>query len=251
MAVESKIKQVLGHLAWLEDALRNPDTPETPYRKALLTLNAATLLQWDLTFPEPAADAIPGHTATTGEAKDLVAVFTDAVREHVRQAEPLTSDNATAVMGTLADETKALLEALTSPNEAPPAPRREPELEVAIDPAELITHRVNQKAEEGLHADHDGNLPAAATPPSRQSEQYRQYLEALVQACSAKRLFDEGKLPADAYATIRRSCADALERAIASADSEGSGLTRLRTLARPVVESLRRPVKAQAGSKGS
>ena len=52
MAGSSRISDILDHLAWLRDQLAAEVNQGNAYAGALLTYNAASLLQWHFVFPE-------------------------------------------------------------------------------------------------------------------------------------------------------------------------------------------------------
>lgn len=252
MASESNIERVLGHLAWWKGVLCDATTPETPYRKALLVLNGATLLEWHLTFP----GATPGDQLddpkAAQKALELAGTFAKTARKCVKKTEWLTADNAEKPLSTLAVAMGALLKKFAKLYGHDFAPRRELVFELAIKPADLISRWLAENALQPTYRSPESPHERPAAGTIEEPHKYQACIEALLPAFAAQRLFDEGKLTADAYTTIRRNCAETLEEALRAtmAAEKGRTQTRLRTLGRPVVEALRRPVAPRPASGG-
>lgn len=253
MPSTSKIKPILEHIAWLENALRDSDTPESPYRKALLALNAATLLDWHFTLPSQNPRKKPAKPIDRKKVEKLIASFTNATVRSVSKTKGLTSTNAEKPMDTLADETTGFLKKATKLWEVEVKPKREPEFEKPLRPAELISQwlAVNKPHKPASSA--KAGRRSTRVPESSEDLGRMECIYAQLPAWAAQKLFDEGKLPAEGYAAARRVSAAFLEEAldVVIDGAKGAGRKRWRALGRPVIESLRKPVAARSGKVGA
>ena len=252
MPSTSKIKPILDHIAWLENALRDSDTPETPYRKALLALNAATLLDWHFTLPSQNSRKKPAKPIAHKKLEKLIAGFTNATRKSVSKTKGLTSTNAERPLDTLADETAGFLKKTTKLWELEVTARREPEFEKPLRPAELISQwlAVNKPRKPASSPKSGRRNPWV--PESPEALERMECIYAQLPAWAAQKLFDEGKLPAAGYAAARKVSATFLEEAldVVIEGAKGAERKRWRALGRPVVEALRKPVAARSGKAG-
>jgi hypothetical protein len=246
MPSTSKIKPILEHIAWLENALRDSDTPETPYRKALLALNAVTLLDWHFTLPSQNPRKKPAKPIDRKKVEKLIASFTNATRRSMSKTKGLTSTNAEKPLDTLADETAGFLKKATKLWEVEVTPRREPEFEKPLRPAELISEWLegNKRLKSGKDSG------AKAVSPMAGKGAYA--IHSLLPVFAAQNLFESGRLTAEEFTTVRQTCEGYLNDAIEIAASGGSAAERRkwRALGRPVAESLRRPVDARLRMAG-
>ena len=247
MPSTSKIKPILDHIAWLENALRDSDTPETPYRKALLALNAATLLDWHFTLPSQNSRKKPAKPIAHKKLEKLIAGFTNATRKSVSKTKGLTSTNAEKPLDTLADTTAGFLKKATKLWELEVTARREPEFEKPLKPAELISEwlAVNKLTKAGRTA------KAKAVSPMAGKGAYA--IHSLLPVFAAQNLFESGRLTAEEFTTVRQTCEGYLNDAIEIAAAGGSAAERRkwRALGRPVAEALRRPVDARSRKAGA
>jgi hypothetical protein len=253
MASNSKIKPILEHIAWLENALRDSDTPETPYRKALLALNAATLLDWHFTLPSQNPRKPLAKPSARKKLQKLIASFTDATRNGVSKTEYLTNSNAEKPLGTLADATAGFLKQVTELWGIEITPRREPEFEKPLKPAELISQWLegNKPTKAGRAA--KASQKSQWVPESPEDLERVECIYAQLSAWAAQKLFDEGKLPAEGYAAARKASATFLEEVleVVIEGAKGAERRRWRALGRPVIESLRKPVAARTRKAGA
>jgi hypothetical protein len=246
MPSTSKIKPILDHIAWLENALRDSDTPETPYRKALLALNAATLLDWHSTLPSQNARKKPAKPSAHKKLEKLIAGFTNATKKSVSKTKGLTSTNAEKPLDTLADEAAGFLKKATKLLELEVTPRREPEFEKPLRPAELIS----QWLEGNKRLKSSKASGAKAVSPMAGKGAYA--IHSLLPVFAAQNLFESGRLTAEEFTIVRQTCEGYLNDAIEIAASGGSAAERRkwRALGRPVAEALRRPVDARSRMAG-
>jgi len=86
MAGESKIKRVLEHLAWLKEQAGAEINHDRAYDAALLTYNAAVMLQWHFVMPASETDQIQSEADRKMAAK-LIDDFVWAVKTVFEKAE--------------------------------------------------------------------------------------------------------------------------------------------------------------------
>lgn len=84
MASESKIKRVLEHLAWLKEQAGEEINQGRVYDAAILTYNAAVMLQWHFVMSTSAADHIQ-NPSTRRRAAKLIEGFVWSVRGKVEK----------------------------------------------------------------------------------------------------------------------------------------------------------------------
>jgi hypothetical protein len=252
MPSKSKIKPILEHLAWLENALRDSDTPETPYRKALLALNAATLLDWHFTLPSQNPRKKPAKPGAYKKLEKLIAGFTNATKKSVSKTKGLTSTNAEKPLDTLAGETAGFLKKAAKLWEIEVTARREPEFEKPLRPAELISQWLDGNKPRKSSSNAAAGRRSTWVPESPEALEHMECIYAQLPAWAAQKLFDEGKLPAAGYAAARKVSVTFLEEAldVVIDGAKGAERKRWRALGRPVVESLRKPVAARSGKAG-
>ncbi len=86
MADEFKIKRVLEHLAWLNEQVGEEVNRDRVYDAALLTYNAAVMLQWHFVMPMSEADQIQNE-ADRKKAAKLIDDFVWGIKRVFEQAE--------------------------------------------------------------------------------------------------------------------------------------------------------------------
>jgi hypothetical protein len=141
---DSKIRPILGHLAWLKTQSNAEINRDRAYDAALLIWNAAVVLQWYFVMPVSPADQIAEETARNQAAKlidDFVwamkAVFEGAEALKERDAERIA--NADDCRQELHKRLAVLLKRLPVLFKLEsPKPVRLPELEHAQDYAKLL-----------------------------------------------------------------------------------------------------------------
>ena len=144
MASKSKIKPILEHLAWLNEQAGMEINRDRVYDAALLTWNAAHMLQWHFVMPISEADQI-GERAARDKAAKLIDDFVWAMKAVFEKAEALKecgvhrAEKANECRAELQKRIGILLRrlpdlfALESPK-----PVRLPELERTEDHAKLL-----------------------------------------------------------------------------------------------------------------
>ena len=144
MAGSSRISDILDHLAWLRDQLAAEVNQGNAYAGALLTYNAASLLQWHFVFPEP-------HTMGWIKDKDKLAPaakaidnFVWAMRNLFQQAKKhyiagisLGEESVGVIAAIRKQITKVLRELPKLFQLSKPIPRRATECEQSIDPTRM------------------------------------------------------------------------------------------------------------------
>jgi hypothetical protein len=242
---ESVIGRLLGHLVWWEQALRDGTGPETPYRRALLVYNAATLLEWHFTAPGKDPREHFQDVKARDKAGKVIREFIDAARECVAKTEGVTGAKADKQLGKLAGVTARAVRKLAKLYQSAATPGRCAEFELPLKPAALISAWVAANAGGALEA--AGRDQQAAMVGTRAGNLV---LQSLAPALAAEKLFDEGKLTAEGYTAVRQTCAEFLEDAVTLAAEETRGKKakkRSRQVGRPVAEALRRPVAPLSG----
>lgn len=91
MAGESKIKRVLEHLAWLKEQAGAEINLDRVHDAAMLTYNAAVILQWHFVMPASETDQIQNE-ANRKKAAKLIDDFVTSVRTLVEQSKHARPD---------------------------------------------------------------------------------------------------------------------------------------------------------------
>jgi hypothetical protein len=144
MAEESKISTVLNHLAWLREQLGSEVNRGNAHAGALLTYNAAAMLQWHFVFPSTDQDRIPALPDRKRVAR-LIDDFVWNVRGLYLEAKALRDSGkqggkaSGAVIGGLVKQIAKLLRGIPKFTNIPePSPVRCVELEQGIEPGNLL-----------------------------------------------------------------------------------------------------------------
>jgi hypothetical protein len=244
---ESVIARLLGHLAWWEQALCDGTGSETPYRKALLVYNAATLLEWHFTAPGKDPQEHFRDAKAREKAGKVIRELIEVARECVAKTEGVTGAKAERQLGKLAKAVSQAVKKLAKLYQCAAMPGRCSEFEKPLKPAALISDWLAANAGGAPEAVGGGRGAGLVGTGAGVL-----VLQSLIPALSAEQLFDEGKLTAEGYTAVRQTCAEFLEDAVAIAAEEAKGKKakkHWRQLGRPVVEAFRRPV-APRSSEG-
>jgi hypothetical protein len=168
---ESKIKRVLEHLAWLKEQAGQDINRDRAYDAALLTYNAAVMLQWHFVLTTSTADQIQDQKARRRAAK-LIEGFVWSAREKVEKLQdPKPSVRA---VRELRDELLLALEALLKVLPGyfgllAPRLTRDPSLERAPRLRELVDDWLREDAKKHRREIADARAlvtqPAAEQPP--------------------------------------------------------------------------------------
>ncbi len=138
MDAESKIQPVLGHLAWLADRIDDPVNDGRLKDAALLTFNAAAMLQWRFMLPVSYADTIRDDDLRTEAAESIDGLVASA-EKIVAKAEHADSGQDKALREQLTARIRRVLKTLPrlllGP---PPQPVRMSELEVSPNVRQLM-----------------------------------------------------------------------------------------------------------------
>jgi hypothetical protein len=139
MEGESRIAPVLGHLAWLAERIDDDINRGRAHDAALLTYNAAVMLQWRFTAPVSYADTIQ-DPALRSEAAELINDFVNTSRRMVVRAkqDPAAAEDETVrkqLTKKINKVTKNLPRLLLASN---PVPERRPEFEEAANLRQLM-----------------------------------------------------------------------------------------------------------------
>jgi hypothetical protein len=144
MVEESKISTVLNHLAWLREQLGSEVNRGNAHAGALLTYNAAAMLQWHFVFPSTDKDRIPALPDRKRVAR-LIDDFAWNVRGLYLEAKALRDSGKSggkaseAVIGGLVKQIAKVLRGIPKVTNIPePSPVRCIELEQGIEPANLL-----------------------------------------------------------------------------------------------------------------
>jgi hypothetical protein len=244
---DSVIERLLGHLAWWEQALRDGTGSESPYRKALLVYNAATLLEWHFTAPGTDPREHFQDSKDREKAGKVIREFVEAARECVAKTEGVTGAKAEKQLGKLAEFTAKAVRKLAKLYQSAAIPGRCAEFEKPLKPAALISAWVAANAGGAPEAAGRDLGRALAGTGSLAGELV---LQSLAPALAAEKLFDDGKLTAEGYTAVRQTCAEFLEDAVTLAAEEAKGKKAKKhwqQLGKPVAEAFRRPVAPRSG----
>jgi hypothetical protein len=244
IAGDSVVGKLLGHLAWWEHAFRDGTGSETPYRKALLVFNAATLLEWHYTAPgKDPREHFPDAKARDKAGK-VIRELIEAAREAVAKTEGVTGATADKPLRKLAEATARAVRKLAKLYESAATPSRCAEFEKPLKPAALISAWLTANAGGETVAPTGGDQGLALGGSGSEL-----VLQTLLPALAAEKLFDEGKLSAEAFTAVRQTCADFLGDAVAIAADRSEGKTKKhwRQVGRPVAEAFRSPVAPRSG----
>ena len=161
MVSESRVRPILDHLAWLAERIDDSVNAGRAYDAAVLTYNAAVMLQWQYVAPQSYADTIT-HEATRIEAADLIDRLVQASEKIVAKAERGIGDHDAALRDKLAAEIRKVLRTLPALfHLAGPTPARMPELEKSPNVRELLDEFLSAHAEQYTDAILKGRIAAA------------------------------------------------------------------------------------------
>jgi len=160
MESESRLRPILGHLAWLAESVATPANRGRAYDAAVLTYNAAARLQWYFVFPVSDLD-----TTANPAARDEAAGLIDGLVEAARKAVTSAKDNATQDERIRSRLSRAIRKVV---DKIPylllvgnPVPKWLPELQLAPDIAGLMDEFLAAHAEQHAAAILEGRIAAA------------------------------------------------------------------------------------------
>lgn len=236
---KTTIRRLLGHLKWWEQAIRSDAGTEPPYRTALLVYNAVTLLDWHFTTPDKDSSQQLGNEMARKKSAQVIQDLADVAQACVEKTEHATDKKAKKELAKLADAIGPNVEELTEQCAVDAVlvdlALRVAEFEKPLKPAALVSEWVAKNGQ-GVTRD-TRQVP-------RRSGAGAYVLRSLIPVFAAEKLFDDGKLSAEAFNAVRQTCADWVEPAIdiAVADSKGKAKKRWRKIGSNLVEALGAPV---------
>ena len=244
MAGPSRIGDILDHLAWLRLKIgscgRDSDDRRT-LEQAVLVYNAATLFEWYVTVSSPNTPEFPFLKRDQGEAKKqanrfvlLVAKSVDQIRKVLRPSAPTKAKPVATHADALEQGLDTFLSSLPTSVSAGIRPIHHRDLELPIDPAELLAERV-------------GSLPvqsAGTGPVAKRGQGAGDPLSPLMHALRTVFALDElkktGELLPEAHASLQDVMAGYLADALGeAAESTPRSLARrFKSLEKQVVDSI-------------
>lgn len=161
MEYESRIAPVLGHLAWLAERIPDEANRGRAYDAALLTYNAAVMLQWRFTAPVSYADVISVDWCRTESAEAIDTLVTSSEKA-VAKAAKSARDQDKHLRAQLVTAINKVVDVVArSLQIAPTAPTRMPELESSPRVRELLDEFLAAHAEQHAAAILEGRIAAA------------------------------------------------------------------------------------------
>lgn len=161
MEYESRIAPVLGHLAWLAERIPDPANDGRAHDAALLTYNAAAMLQWRFVAPVSHADLISVEWRRT-EAAEAIDKLVTSSEKAVAKAAKSARDQDKRLRAQLVTEINKVVEVVArSLQIALPTPTRMLELESSPNVRELLDEFLAAHAEQYAAAILEGRIAAA------------------------------------------------------------------------------------------
>ena len=161
MDYQSRIEPILGHLAWLAERIEDSTNDGRAYDAAVLTYNAAAMLQWYFVAPVSYADTIrdTGHRVEAAEVIDGLVLAAEKI---VGKAEGADSEQDKALRSRLRAHIRKVLKTLPELRLVwNTKPIRVPELETSPNVRELMDEVLAVYAEEYAEAILKGRLIGA------------------------------------------------------------------------------------------
>ncbi len=158
MYSESRIGPILGHLAWLAERIEDPVNDGRAYDAAVLTYNAAAMLQWRFVFVVSHADTIRDMGLRV-EAAKVIDGLVVAAEKIVAKAEGAGSEQDKALRSRLGALIRKVLKSLPELMlTANPEPARMPELETSPNIRALMDEFLAAHAEKYADAILQGRI---------------------------------------------------------------------------------------------
>jgi hypothetical protein len=158
MNYESRIAPVLGHLAWLAERITDEANNGRAHDAALLTYNAAVMLQWRFVAPVSSADTVFDETSRR-EAAEIIDKFVKSAEKIVAKAEGADSEQDKVLRAKLVADIRRILKTL--PRLLAVAnlePTRLPELETSPNVRALMDEFLAVHAEQYAEAILQGRI---------------------------------------------------------------------------------------------
>ena len=154
MTRSSRISEILDHLAWLQidlgNSLRGTEGRRV-LKHAFFVYNAATLFEWYVTVSRPDSPDFPYRSRDQARAKNqanrfvmLVAKGVDQIQKSQRAPGTDTAKAATAYSDMIEEALRTFLNSLPPTVSTGIRPTRCPELEMPVNPRELLVQRVSE-----------------------------------------------------------------------------------------------------------
>jgi len=161
METESRIQPILAHLAWLAERINDPVNAGRLRDAALLTYNAAVMLQWRFVAPVSSADMVFDETSRR-EAAEVIDKFVKSAEKITAKAEHADSEQDKVLRAKLVADIRRVLKTLPRLLFAEnPEPTRLAELETSPNIRALMDEFLAVHAGEYAGAIEVGRLRAA------------------------------------------------------------------------------------------
>lgn len=211
MEYESRIAPVLGHLAWLAERIPDPANDGRAHDAALLTYNAAAMLQWRFVAPVSHADTVFDETSR----REAAEVIDDLVRSSrtivTRAAKVASAAEDTEIREQLSRKiNKAIKDLGRLMPQLSVTPDRQPELEEAANLRELMDEFLAAHADEYAAAIATGKAMAAKSTPGPETALNHAFAVWIYSQDAARR----GSLPPDLQSGIARIAAGLFKTAV-------------------------------------
>lgn len=160
MRYESRIAPVLGHLVWLAERIPDPANDGRAHDAALLTYNAATMLQWRFVAPVSHADLISVESLKTEAAEAIDRLVTSSEKTVVKATKSSRDQDNRLRTQLVTATNKAISVVARALQITPPTPTRMLELESSPNVRELVDEFLAAHAEQYAAAIKEGRLAA-------------------------------------------------------------------------------------------
>jgi hypothetical protein len=245
MAGPFQISDIRDHLAWLRLDFGSCSRSSDHRRKlkyALLVYNAATLFEWYVTVSTPETPEFPYRKRDQGAAKKqanrfvmLVAKNVDRIRKAKDASTTKTAKPVVVHLGAVEDALDGFLNSLPPSFVLGMRPIRRPDLEMPVNPAELLAQRIGAVPVQSAGGESGGttNNQQAANPLSP-------LMHAIGTVFTLEELKTTGKLLPEAHVRLRDVMAGYLADALGEAaeSTSRSIARRLKCLEKQVAESI-------------
>jgi hypothetical protein len=244
MAGSTRISDILDHLAWLRmdiHKVRGETDGHRVLKNVLFVYNAATLFEWYVTVSRPDTSEFPYHTRDQAPAKRRANRFVMLIAKSVDQIQKAQLAPGTKKANSIPTYVAAVEEALDGfLNSLPTAfsagirPIRIPELEMPVNPRELLAQQVSEIPVPGVGAGPADGGDHKATDPLSPLMQVLGIIFAL------EELKTTGELLPEAHAGLRDVTAGYLADALGEAAkaTTPSIAKRLQRLEKQVADSI-------------
>jgi hypothetical protein len=251
MAGPSRVSGILDHLAWLRTdphKSRSETDGRRVLKNALFVYNAATLFEWYVTVSRPDTPECPYSTRDQGQAKKRANQFVMLVSKSIDQIHKAqlapgtkTAKSIPTYVAAIEQAIDGFLSSLPAAFSAGIRPTRSSELEMPVNPAELLSRRVRESPVTGAGAG------VAAEGDHTNANPFRSLVQVLGTILALEELKKTGELLPEAHAGLRDVTAgylaDALEEAAQS--TTRSIARRLQRLEKQFADSITPATPAQ------